>query len=233
MNPIEFACLGRRIILFTHPAPDHLAGVISQTRMFYEMDVLLKCREIYLPGTTILDIGANIGNHSVFFGAVLEARVEAFEPFPGNQELLECNVIANGLTERVRIHCCAVGESAGSGTIHAPREANNLGTVQIAPGAGDVPIVRLDDMDPPGPVGLLKIDVEGAEPMVLRGAARLIAAWLPDIMIEAGTAAEFAAVAEILLEYGYTPKSRHAWTATYLFTAADQVSRMERVLAAL
>jgi hypothetical protein len=105
--------------------------------------------------------------------------------------------------------------------------------VRIAPGGGEISIVALDELDLAGPVGLVKIDVEGAEPLVLRGAARLIAAWLPDFMIEAGTPEEFATVSQIMLEYGFIPRSRHAWTATYLFSASDQIARMRRILPAL
>ncbi|HEX3576709.1 MAG TPA: hypothetical protein VHU42_19085 [Rhodopila sp.] len=57
----------------------------------------MKGRELYLPGSTNIDVGANIGNHAVFFGALLNAPVHAFEPFQPNYDLLEMKVAANGL----------------------------------------------------------------------------------------------------------------------------------------
>jgi hypothetical protein len=75
-----FQFFGRRIELWTHPEPDHLARVIRSTGQFYEPDVLMKIREIHLPGTIIIDVGANIGNHTVFFAAILGAPVLAIEP---------------------------------------------------------------------------------------------------------------------------------------------------------
>ena len=75
-----FSSLGRRIELWAHPDPDHMGRTIRVNRSFYEIDVLMKCREIYLPGSAIIDVGANIGNHAVFFGAISECAVYAFDP---------------------------------------------------------------------------------------------------------------------------------------------------------
>jgi FkbM family methyltransferase len=232
MKKHVFECLGRRIELWTYPEPDHLASAIGHG-MFYEPDLLMKCHEIYLPGTVILDIGANIGNHTVFFAAVLGARVHAFEPFQPSLRLLEINLAANGIEGQVQLHPCALGAEDGGGRVLAPRLPANPGTVRVAAGGDDVPIQRLDGLDLPGPVGLLKIDVEGAEADVLDGGRALIAAWLPDIMVEAGEPTAFKSIAHRLLGMGYVPRGRYAWTATYLFSAIDQAERMRRVLAAL
>jgi len=220
---------GRRIELWTHPEPDHLAATIRAGRTFYELDVLMKCREIHLPGTAVIDVGANIGNHAVFFGAVLGAPVHAFEPYGPSHELLEINIAANGLDGCVVPYRLAVGDADGVASL-LPGPAGNLGTTRMAFGEGDVPVRRLDGLDIPGPIGLLKIDVEGAEPAVLRGAERLVRTWLPDVMVEAGEPEAFRAVARVLLEYGYAPRGRYAATPTYLFSAADQPGRMRRLL---
>ena len=57
-----FEFMGRRIELWVHPDPDHMGRMIRGNRQFYELDVLMKCRELYLPGSAIIDVGANIGN---------------------------------------------------------------------------------------------------------------------------------------------------------------------------
>ncbi|MSP03460.1 MAG: FkbM family methyltransferase [Acetobacteraceae bacterium] len=229
-NVFEF--LGRRIELWTHPAPDHLAMAIRGTRTFYEIDVLMKCRERFLPGTIIVDAGANIGNHAIFFAAILNAQVEAFEPYPPSHTLLELNIAANGLDGRISAHCCALGDHEGTGTLHSG-PPGNLGATRFTSGIGETAVRRLDDYTIPGPVGLMKVDVEGGEIPLLRGAAALIRRWRPDIMIEAGTAPEFRATAAVLLEFGYIAVSRFAMTPTWLFVAADQTNRQRDVLAAL
>lgn len=229
-NVFEF--LGRRIELWTHPDPDHLARAIRSNRTFYELDVLMKCREVYLPGTVIIDAGANIGNHSIFFGAILNAPVYAFEPFRPNHALLELNIAANDLDGQIVASCCAIGEADGAGSLHAGLPGN-LGTTRVTFGAGETTVRSLDNLAIPGPIGLIKVDVEGTELPVLRGAETLIQAWLPDIMAEAGTQAEFWHLADVLMSFGYAPRGRFAATPTYLFAATDQISRLRRIRAAL
>lgn len=226
-----FEFLGRRIELWAHPDPDYMAMSIRANRTFYELDVLLMCRQRYLPGTAIIDAGANIGNHTVFFGAILGAPVYAFEPFPSNFELLEMNIAANSLECQVHATCCAVGQVDGVGALH-PGLRNNLGTMRMSFGSGEVLVRSLDGLGVTGPVGLLKVDVEGAEVAVLHGAKAVIETWLPDVVVEAGDARAFKAVAEVLLGFGYLPHARYAATPTYLFIATDQGRRVRRILAA-
>jgi FkbM family methyltransferase len=225
-----FEFMGRRTELWTHPEPDHMARVIKACRTFYELDVLMMCREIYLPGTAIIDVGANIGNHSVFFGTVLNAPIHVFEPYRPNFQLLEMNIAANGLEGQVTATCCAVGETNGVGALH-PGPPQNLGVTRMSFGAGEVPVRSLDSFSIRGPIGLLKVDVEGAEVAVLQGASALIREWSPDIVVEAGDAAAFKSVADVLLNVGYVPRGRYAATPTYLFSAVDQARRMQRILA--
>ncbi|MDR3534163.1 MAG: FkbM family methyltransferase [Rhodopila sp.] len=224
-----FAFMGRRVELWTHPDPDHMAMVIRLNRTFYELDVLMKCRELYLPGTAIIDVGANIGNHAVFFGAILDAPVYAFEPYQPNHELLELNIAANRLEGRVFPTCCAIGDADGMASLH-PGPPDNLGITRVSFGAGEVPVRSLDSLAITGPIGLLKVDVESAEAAVLRGAAKLIKAWLPDIVVEAGHSEAFNAVTRVLMGFGYVPRGRYAVTPTYLFSAIDQARRLRRVV---
>ncbi len=225
-NVFEFS--GRRIELWTHPEPDHLGILIRRDRTFYELDVLMKCREIYLPGTVIVDVGANIGNHSIFFSLILNAPVYAFEPYEPTYELLELNIAANHLDRQIIAASCAIGEADGVGSVLAGPPAN-LGTARVCFGAGDTMVRSLDSLAIPGRMGLMKVDVEGGELAVLRGAEGLIRAWLPDIVVEAGRLADFWRIADVLSGFGYVPRGRYAVTATYLFSAADQTARMRRL----
>ena len=225
-----FEFMGRRIELWTHPDPDHMGRMIRGNRSFYELDLLMKCRELYLPGTAVVDVGANIGNHTVFFGAILNAPVYAFEPYPPNHDLLQMNIAANGLEGQVHPTRCALGETDGFGSLR-PGPPTNLGTTSVSFGTGDTPVRTLDSLSIPTAISLLKIDVEGTETAVLGGAARTIRRWLPDIVVEAGDPKSFAAVARQLLEFAYTPRGRYAATPTYLFSATDQDRRVRSLLA--
>lgn len=226
-NVFEF--MGRRIELWTHSEPDHLARMIRGSGTFYELDVLMKCRELYLPGTAVIDVGANIGNHSIFFGAILNAPVYAFEPFQPNHELLEINIAANSLDGQIVAPLCAIGEEVGMGRLH-PGPPANFGTTKITFGAGETTVRSLDSLAISGAIGILKIDVEGAELPVIRGAAALIQAWLPDIVVEAATRPAFQQLADLLVSFDYVPRGRFAATPTYVFSATDQLGRMRNIL---
>ncbi len=230
MEQHTFGCLGHRIVLATPGGDDLISAAIRHAKNFYEADVLGKCREIHIPGTAIVDVGANIGNHTVFFGRVLGAPVYAFEPFPASFAFLRHNVAANGLDATVRAFAGALGANEARGDTVLP-DGSNLGMVRVREAAaGAIEIRRLDSFAIEWPVGLLKIDVEGSECAVLQGAAGLIGRDLPDIMLEAAEPAEFAAAARFLHEWGYVPRGRYAATPTYLFSTARQDARMARLL---
>jgi FkbM family methyltransferase len=144
------------------------------------------------PGMTFVDAGANVG-YFTLLAASLGARVVAYEPTPAVAERLRENVTLNAFNN-VTIVNAAVADKCGSLTFYGTAssespddpEANNLF------GGGDYSIevaaVSLDDnLADHGvqKVDLLKIDVEGAEPMVLDGAEKLLRhPAAPTILIE-------------------------------------------------
>ena len=143
-----------------------------------------------LAGAVFIDVGAHIGTHTVYALRTGHfARAIAFEPEPRNARLLEMNLEVNGLGQCALLVRKAAGASAGTGVLHLhPR---NTGAHSIgAPPSADaeatvaVPIVRVEDeLDalgvPLSDVGLVWVDVEGHEPMVLEGMTKLIARSVP------------------------------------------------------
>jgi FkbM family methyltransferase len=141
-----------------------------------------------------VDVGANIGIHACVGAAQLTdgGRLVAFEPVPGNAEVLRRNLDQNGLSDRVRVEELAVGESAGEVTIHlAPTSGNHsLAAGVVAHSRATIP-VRVTSLDEylagtggPVRVDVLKIDVEGYDGFALRGAATLLREQQPTLMVE-------------------------------------------------
>ena len=168
---------------------DYLQRVILRNRHFFEAKLLASVQAMGLigPDVTVCDIGANIGNHSVFFGKILGAkRVLAFEPQPHCYATLCRNLELNGLTEALAYNCM-VGPTSGRGEVTRfnPR---NLGGTAFAPAkAGVIPMVALDDLieaDEIQGLGFIKIDVEGSQLDVLAGAKKLLKAFKPALWIE-------------------------------------------------
>jgi FkbM family methyltransferase len=135
------------------------------------------------PGDTLVDVGANVGYMSLAMIARLghAGRVFSYEPQPGVFEELSANVAA--ARERfpridVSVRREALSDCVGTARFVVPKgTGSNRGLAHIDPG-GTVSVItqRLDDCaDELGPaIALMKIDVEGHEPAVLRGASKLL-----------------------------------------------------------
>src|SRR6186997_600883 len=120
-------------------------------------------------------------------------EIHSFEPYGPNADLLERSIDENRFEDRVTFQRAAVGAASGTATLTFPAETLNSGGAYLlragtSPLTGnqeaDVPVVALDDLNVQGRVRLIKMDVEGAEPQVIRGAARLLRDHRPVILSE-------------------------------------------------
>lgn len=145
---------------------------------------------------TILDIGANVGTHSVAFARHF-AEVHAFEPNPALWARFDRNIQANELTH-VRLHRLALGERDGELPFFTTSNSNaGLGTLSTVEqydlplrAAGSAKVARGDrylDAEGIGAIDAIKVDVQGFEPEVLRGLAAVLARDLPIVWFEVGT----------------------------------------------
>jgi FkbM family methyltransferase len=152
-------------------------------------------RGLLKPGDYAIDAGGHIGFFTIQMAAAVgpQGRIYAFEPLDANADLLEQSIVENGFGERVRFQRAAVGAAPGTATLTFPVETLNSGGAYLlrdgaVPLAGnrkqEVPLLALDALDLRRPVRFIKMDVEGAEPQVLRGAAQILAADKPVILSE-------------------------------------------------
>jgi FkbM family methyltransferase len=183
-----FDHVGRQVALWGRYEREELELLMQVVRaQVAAPDATLK-----LPGLA-LDIGANIGNHALFFAEHFEA-VWAFEPHPRTSELLRFNAAL-----RPNVRCFAQGLSNQTGPAQLRVPSQNVGMATLHPAAlgalaaqaTTVPcqLMRLDDLPelagPPSPrVALMKIDVEGHELAVLQGAVGLIERDRPVVVLE-------------------------------------------------
>ena len=173
---------------------DHVIG-LNILRDRYEQDEIRFVRGLLKPGDCSIDVGGHIGFFTMQMAAAVgsEGRVYAFEPFDANADLLERSIAENRFDDRVRFQRAAVGAAPGTATLTFPVETLNSGGAYLlpdgsAPLAGNqkknVPVVALDALEIRRPVRFIKMDVEGAEPQVLRGAARILKDDRPVILSE-------------------------------------------------
>ena len=120
----------------------------------------------------MVDVGANVGVYAALAAGAVGARVLALEPAAETLPDLRAMVALNGIADRVDIRAVAAGAAPGVLRFTTGRGTTNHAA---ADGAVEVPVETLDALCAERPPLLLKVDVEGAEPEVLAGAAALLA----------------------------------------------------------
>ena len=212
----SYACFmaeGRAIARFDHRGRTvHFAidgdnvglDIFPVSGEFFERDELDHTRRVIPQDAVIIDVGANAGNHLVYYGCFLAPRrIVPIEPHPGAVDLLLRNAALNGID---CIDARGLGRGAGRKRERralAHSATGDLVTSGLRAGAnGTVDVLPLDTMID-GKVDFIKIDVEAMELDVIHGARAIIKASRPVLMVEVQNAnrTQFEAILDSL---GYT-----------------------------
>lgn len=161
----------------------------------YEPNELTLLSHTLEPGMTFLDVGANEGLFSLLAARRLgsEGQVIALEPSPRERRRLERNLALNGLHNVVVLPLAAC-DRAGTGWLHVAEEAH-AGQSTLGAFAYDIraeedasvemfPLDQLPERCPVPRLDVVKIDVEGAEVAVLRGARQILSRHRPLLLVE-------------------------------------------------
>ena len=216
--------LGRRIFpVFEAKLPD---GGIIYLRAVFDFDAStleeVFYKDIYereykiKPGDVVLDVGAHIGSFTLKAAKEVgaEGRVVSFEPSSENFKLLTLNVGSNHYTN-AKVFNVAVGSEPGTAKLHL---GNRRGTNSLLSDASEeqigiekVDIRTLDSVADElklNKVNFMKIDVEGFELEVLKGARNILSSSHPSIAMEThdfGPSEE--EIGKYLSDFGYTVKN--------------------------
>lgn len=208
---------------------DHIGKFLLQNQVFYEAELLHALRRVVKPGDTIIDVGANIGNHTVFFAGVLHCKVLAVEPVPLIAEILRSNVSRNQLSDLVSVYQMALGHEDSLAEI-AQFDDKNYGGTSLRVGVdGDIEVKRLDALVT-STIGLIKIDAEGMDYQVLLGAREVIERDMPVVVIEAMTADAVANIESFLSPLGYSIVGEYNATPTYVFFPTRSSQQLRRAV---
>jgi len=160
----------------------------------YDGTIISRLRTCLTPGCVVLDVGANVGFYSIALGNTLKhlnGTLFAFEPVASNMMRIEEAVRLNGLEDTVRVFNVALGDEEGSIEMFMEDEngASTGNAIMITKSVAEeivqnvtAPITRLDTFAEEQKIEscrLIKIDIEGAEVMFLRGATKFLAAHRP------------------------------------------------------
>lgn len=170
----------------------------------YEKRLLVHIAQRCYRGTAV-DVGAHVGNHSLFLAAVCGLRVLAFECHQPTVERL-CENLALNPHLKVMVHDCALSDEEGTGRLTGGRwvefdpTRGDKGTLE--PG-GDVTVRRFDDLYTLDDLSVVKVDVEGTEHRVLAGMVDNLDRCSPDVYAETHTPEAHDATAAVLEPLGY------------------------------
>jgi FkbM family methyltransferase len=176
-----------------------------QEGSFWEQGELERTMQCVPEGGVVFDVGANIGNNAVFWATQGHpARVYAFEPIPDTFSILTTNIEINGLQSIVTAINAAVGDVPERLAVDSYLRGNIGGTRLKRDPEGAIPAITLDEFDfKEQRCDLLKIDVEGFECQVVKGAMKFLARFHPHIFIEVVEEGQKKWVAETLAGLGY------------------------------
>lgn len=204
---------------------DTIQRLIVDKSRFYEHDVL-KELDNYIPEDAVIcDIGANIGNHSLYWASNMKVKqIYAFEPVDTTYKILKTNIKINNLENIIKPFNIGLSDEKGYGVINIYSN-DNIGGTHIKKSDNlngeKLNIDKLDNIEiSEEKIDFIKIDVEGHELFTLKGAEQTINKYKPLIFIEI-FAENSDTITELLSSYGYTLKQTFR-DNNYLF-APDKI----------
>ena len=126
-------------------------------------------------GDLFLDVGANVGSYTILASGVRGAMTWAFEPDPDTVVALQRNIDLNTLSDRVVVHELALGDRDGTVSFTRGLDTVNRVALQGELSVRQVSVRRLDTLIGNGRPLMIKMDVEGYEESVVRGAHGVLA----------------------------------------------------------
>jgi len=218
--------MGRILRLFLHLIPSTMVVPILQGRLkgekwivgssnhgcwigSYEHEKQILFSEIVTEGAVVYDIGAHVGFYTLLASEIVGQRgkVIAFEPLPQNLHYLNEHLLLNKC-DNVKVIETAVAEESGT-AFFTEGISSSMGYLSLA-GNIEVKKVALDELMLSGkipPPEYLKIDVEGAEILVLSGAKSLLVRYHPVIFLATHGFEVHRQCCEFLSSIGYELQS--------------------------
>jgi FkbM family methyltransferase len=165
------------------PGEEHLQGWMLKVnkrvegRLTYQYHKYEAALQFCKTRDVCIDAGAHVGLMSYWMARDF-AQLVAFEPVAIHRECWQVNM--KNRSGNVQLHDCALGERPAQISIHT--EPTSSGDSRVG-GPGAIPMKRLDDFDLQD-VSFIKIDTEGFETFVIRGAEQTIRRCKPCLMVE-------------------------------------------------
>ena len=211
--PVEYPFIENSKILLKKGWAGGTGNIYAGLQDFSEMSFLL---HFLSHGDVFADVGANIGSYSILASACKGAVSWAFEPVPATFEILQSNIYVNRMESNAFIHNCGIG--SGPSRMYFTKNENTENHVLLNGSQSAISIeVAVDSLDnilgAANCPALIKIDVEGYEQEVIRGAGAILAnKQLKAIIIELNGSGG---------RYGYSEKQIHEELGSFGFVPCN------------
>lgn len=208
---------------------DFIQGYVSKQKEPYEYE-MLQAMLLRIPKDSfVLDIGMNIANHSLFLAAN-GLNILAFEANPKMSEIAKKSIALNGFENKIQVN--EFGLSDCEEIMHFAKEIpSNFGGMSLSKGesTGEEGILckTLDSLKIQEKISCIKIDVEGMESRVLKGARELIMKNRPIIYAEANYVQDFVKLERVLETMDYVHWDTFGGSPTHLYLPLESVSEKQ------
>jgi FkbM family methyltransferase len=197
-------------------------NVWKEINMFYEYQLLTIIKHMNLSGCYV-DVGSNVGNHSVFFATQCKCnRLICIDPCVDIREAHSTNMEQNAPGFKYEYYEKAVSSEKARGTL-SDFDLNNVGGVLSIDGVGCVEVVTLDEiLAGIEDIRVIKIDVEFLETNAIRGAIKTIEKNTPALIIEITSKDRYDEIEKELSPFGYFCDGINkcpGWAETFLWSA--------------
>ena len=200
---------------------DLIQKTIYNTKDWWDGDILRRLDKYIPEGANILDLGANIGNHTIYWARQNKVnKVIAFEPVKYTLDILKKNIALNNLYNKVTICDVGLSDKTSKAVIAKWHEYNIGGTNIIDTDDGDMEVDKLDNIIYPinlKHIDFVKIDIEGHEVMALKGAKRVFKEYKPKYVYIESFSNHIDQTKQILKDYGYKLANFPVIANNYLF----------------
>lgn len=196
-DEVEFAWIDGAKLVVRHGMTGATGNIYCGLHEYVDMAFVL---HFLRDSDRFVDVGANVGSYSVIAAAVCGAETIAVEPDPDAQSALTRNIEVNDVGKLVEVAKVALGADRGMARFTVGRDTTNKVATESDGGTRLVPMTTLDRIVKGRQVTLMKMDVEGYESEVLKGAAGTLSDPALAAVITEGTT---TAVRETLKEHGF------------------------------
>lgn len=200
---------------------DYVFNTIKDNHNFYEIELLKKWTPKIRNTRVIFDVGANLGNHTLYWAENLRYNhIYCFEPYKPNFKVLKENIKGNNLK-------CIELVNKGLGNVQGYAEVvftdeDNMGATTLEYRDNNkedlIEIITIDtfvEQQAISELDFIKIDVEGFETNVLQGAKQTLTKFLPDIWVEV-TLSSYKEVMRQLSCLNYVPVDIEGFNMLFL-----------------